>query len=800
MALEMKPKWQDAFEQGKLACAAENFALAESQFASALELSYDEGAPDTSVAEIFFSQGWCFHAQKKNIEAQRSYGQALATFERCRGSASIEVAEVLQNLGSLLCETGRTTQARPLFERAFIVIKRTYGESNPEVLAIKEQMDQVLTYHSLNTTETSAPPIPQKADSDAETSPSSAPGWLLQSLDTSVAAEKLLPEPNQFTQNGKHESSAKDEAQSQSFPQPQSNGTVSSDGSGNMPVEIAPVYNSIPVFDTASAEGTTSSFQSGPLFDGGPLFETAPVVQATTTPFQSGPLFDTGPSSQTAPAAQSPPALESTPSIPGGEALLTSGAARVLDSLPVSNTETLNSKSSVPSQTWGTPPKLPEAPQPVNAPTTTPYVNAGDQRAQSWDNQTEASATLDERPADVAPKQAPQTWGVPPALPSASNDEAPKIPANLQPPPIPPKVQPAAISQAPENRNQPQHTPPVPGVFYAPAAPKDVHGMPPLPSQQPNIPPVPGTTEAKALVDPASQQAKRRLPRSFGIGTESADETYDDMLANVQGHQGAALGLEELVHPREQFYGTVSSILGWILYGMSFCLLFGLFLAPVFLIGAWISGGICKGHLRAHSIKISERQFPEVHAMVQEYSEKLGIKPPQVYVCHYDGVLNAFTNRFQNRDYITIASDVFEMAYQQGEREIAFVLCHELAHVKRGHVKWAWLHTPASFIPFFGNAYSRACEYTCDRIARYLVPDGALFGLVALAAGTTLYKHVNLRALYQQQEEEWDFWTWFSEIESTHPNLLNRIRAIGLTEEREAAAANRSIPKFGRNP
>jgi Zn-dependent protease with chaperone function len=190
------------------------------------------------------------------------------------------------------------------------------------------------------------------------------------------------------------------------------------------------------------------------------------------------------------------------------------------------------------------------------------------------------------------------------------------------------------------------------------------------------------------------------------------------------------------------------------------------------LLGAWISGGICKGNLRRNSIKISERQFPEVHQMVLDFSAKLGIRPPQVYVCHYDGVLNAFTNRFQRRDFITISSDVFEMAYQRGEKEIAFVLCHELAHVKRGHVKWAWLHAPANIIPFLGNAYSRACEYTCDRIARYLVPDGALFGLVALAAGTQLYRHVNLKALYQQQEEEWDFWTWFSEIESTHPNRI----------------------------
>jgi Zn-dependent protease with chaperone function len=106
-----------------------------------------------------------------------------------------------------------------------------------------------------------------------------------------------------------------------------------------------------------------------------------------------------------------------------------------------------------------------------------------------------------------------------------------------------------------------------------------------------------------------------------------------------------------------------------------------------------------------------------------------------------------------------------------------------LAHVKRGHVKWAWVDIPADMIPFFGNALSRAREYTCDRIAQALVPEGATMGLVALAAGTKIYRRVNLKALYEQQDSEWNFWTWFSEIHSTHPNLLNRIRALGLRNE-----------------
>jgi Zn-dependent protease with chaperone function len=370
----------------------------------------------------------------------------------------------------------------------------------------------------------------------------------------------------------------------------------------------------------------------------------------------------------------------------------------------------------------------------------------------------------------------------PPAINATSDPTAQQSPIA---PPEEPKPEPSSpsITADPQPNNK-IHAPLVQGAYYTQAESSTPQEMPPLPIPSKGaLPPEPGTPEAAS--ERGGSTPKRRLPRAFGI--DETEGSYDDLVSQTKNPQQVLLGIDDLVHPREKFYGTVSSIIGWLCLGLSFLFLFGLVIAPVALVAAWISGGICKGHLRAHSIKISENQFPEVHEIIQEYSEKLGIKPPQVYVCHYDGVLNAFTNRFQQRDYITISSDVFEMAYQQGLKEIAFVICHELAHVKRGHVKWAWLHTPASFIPFFGSAYSRSCEYTCDRIARYLVPDGALFGLVALAAGTKLYKHVNLKALYQQQEAEWDFWTWFTEIESSHPNLLNRIRAIGLASERDSA-------------
>jgi Zn-dependent protease with chaperone function len=99
------------------------------------------------------------------------------------------------------------------------------------------------------------------------------------------------------------------------------------------------------------------------------------------------------------------------------------------------------------------------------------------------------------------------------------------------------------------------------------------------------------------------------------------------------------------------------------------------------------------------------------------------------------------------------------MAEKRGEDAVSFVVAHELAHLKRGHLKWRWLLLPARIIPFLFGAYSRACEYTCDQFGAAVVPSGAVNGLLALAAGGELYEQVEPRLFAGQAETEDGFWT-----------------------------------------
>lgn len=118
------------------------------------------------------------------------------------------------------------------------------------------------------------------------------------------------------------------------------------------------------------------------------------------------------------------------------------------------------------------------------------------------------------------------------------------------------------------------------------------------------------------------------------------------------------------------------------------------------------------------------------------------------------------------------------MAMRQGEGAVSFIVAHELGHVWRRHLRHRWLIAPARIIPYLGAAYSRACEYTCDRVGAFCRPDGAIDGLVALAAGVDVYGHVDVAEFAAQSTEDAGFWVRRAELMSTHPRLPKRVGAL----------------------
>ncbi|HSY60384.1 MAG TPA: M48 family metallopeptidase [Cytophaga sp.] len=185
------------------------------------------------------------------------------------------------------------------------------------------------------------------------------------------------------------------------------------------------------------------------------------------------------------------------------------------------------------------------------------------------------------------------------------------------------------------------------------------------------------------------------------------------------------------------------------------------------------------GYLKGNAVKISSKQFPDIYNIVVKQSATLGLDTvPDVFILQAGGFLNAFATRFVGTNYIVIYSDVIDSAYQIDFKVVEFIIGHEMGHIKRKHITKRLLLFPAIVIPFLGSAYSRACEYTCDRIGYELCPEGAKPGMILLAAGKGLSKKVNIQAYIEQIQTESGFTNWFAEKLQSHPNLTKRVNAF----------------------
>jgi Zn-dependent protease with chaperone function len=212
-------------------------------------------------------------------------------------------------------------------------------------------------------------------------------------------------------------------------------------------------------------------------------------------------------------------------------------------------------------------------------------------------------------------------------------------------------------------------------------------------------------------------------------------------------HGPVATSPRQLVNPREKVLYVLMVLVSLAVYGGLIALGLSnpqvgasiiLYAILFFLLGMF-AHGLALGRVRGNAVRVSERQFPQLHRIAAAHTRRLGLKRvPEVYVMESGGLLNAFATRFLGRDFVILYADVLELALEKGEAAVGFIVGHELAHVWRGHLKHRWLTTPGRLFPYLGSAYSRACEYTCDRIGAFCQPDGAITGLLVLATGKQL--------------------------------------------------------------
>lgn len=237
----------------------------------------------------------------------------------------------------------------------------------------------------------------------------------------------------------------------------------------------------------------------------------------------------------------------------------------------------------------------------------------------------------------------------------------------------------------------------------------------------------------------------------------------------------------QLVHQKENIYFGLTLLISILTYiGLLFSVI-GIVIIAVLMFLSYFIHALSMASIRRNGVRISNQQFPDIYEKAEMLAKKMELeKIPNIYVMESSGFLNAFATRFFGKNMVVIYSEIFDMSEEGREDELLFVLAHEFAHLKRRHVLVHLLLLPAMYIPFLGEAYLRACEYTCDRYAAYYVGNlsASKEALVMLAIGKNLSYKVNQEAFVSQISEESGFFAWLSEKLASHPDLPKRINAL----------------------
>jgi Zn-dependent protease with chaperone function len=214
-----------------------------------------------------------------------------------------------------------------------------------------------------------------------------------------------------------------------------------------------------------------------------------------------------------------------------------------------------------------------------------------------------------------------------------------------------------------------------------------------------------------------------------------------------------------------------------VLTDTALAILFALILLPVIYV---IYRNLMRASVRGSAVLVSQRQFPEIAALRDQFAQRLHLRRvPEVYVTSGNGTLNAFAASAYQVDFVVLHAELFANLYQNNREGLAFILGHELGHIRLNHTRlWYQLSLAlVSWIPLLPGFLSRAREYSSDRHGAFLEPQGEE-GLVLLTAGRYVYRQVDVANLLEQAARVRGFWPEVAQLTQSHPLTVWRLKKL----------------------
>lgn len=185
----------------------------------------------------------------------------------------------------------------------------------------------------------------------------------------------------------------------------------------------------------------------------------------------------------------------------------------------------------------------------------------------------------------------------------------------------------------------------------------------------------------------------------------------------------------------------------------------------------------------ANSMRLQSTSYTQLRDDSIALSEVLGL-PPVDILSTQDPRLNAYAMGFAKPYTIVLHSATIEqMTYD----EMLVILLHEMGHIRYKHTFLMQFLLPLQVLPLIGSAsgwvinfWTRRSEYTCDRLAVAYTgdPERVIRALIKVHAGPFIGEHFTKEEAMYQDSASRGLLRRFAQTFSTHPFLVNRIKAI----------------------
>jgi Zn-dependent protease with chaperone function len=277
--------------------------------------------------------------------------------------------------------------------------------------------------------------------------------------------------------------------------------------------------------------------------------------------------------------------------------------------------------------------------------------------------------------------------------------------------------------------------------------------------------------------------ASRQIQRSYLNQAEAPRHTEIWEIPKLA--KGQRLDLQSIRVPYERFYlffvalPTLLSAAILVFLAIQNVITFFIVVGAIlfFALLVWISWKLTVAFLLGHSIKVGPTQYPQIHYLVTDASEILGVDPPTVLIMQGHGLFEAIVaKRFSRRGLLILTSNLLDDLTEHGSsRELMFFIGRQLGLMANGYFRlWPLKHTLGQFSLFFYWAWQRRSHMTADRLGLLVAGDlySAEQALVIITAGSGISQNTNLEALKEQRTELLDsFWSWIQLGFATYPYI-----------------------------